>query len=107
MGASHSLKTAHGTVFKVLLRFISLLITKASFKKNTRLENYVRCYIPPLEISLTGCMSVKRSNTLILYIFETPEQYVFIIDPNLIYYINLIFFVVWVYVAREMDSANL
>jgi hypothetical protein len=69
MGASHSLKAAHGTVFRVYDLFPSVSFDNG-VSLNVRLEIYVQCYIPPLEISLTGCMLVKRSNTRMLYIYR-------------------------------------
>ena len=76
MGASHSLKAAHGTVFKVQDLF-SFVRFDNRVSLNIRLGIYVRCYILPLETSSTGCMHVKKSNTHMLYIFEIQEPYVF------------------------------
>ena len=77
MGASHSLKSVHGTVFKV-----QDLLSSVGFvnRVSLRLGIYVRCYIPPQETSLTGCMLVKKSNTHMLYIYEIQELYVFTND---------------------------
>ena len=56
-------------------------------------------------MSLTGCMPVKKSNTHMLYIFETQEPYVFI-DHFILSDFIFFLFLVRIYVAREMDSAN-